>query len=219
MDHEVKIRKKHALNHDVVQFRLERPKGYEFVAGQAIELTVRKPTEKGPGPFTFTGLNTDEDLELTIKIYRERNGLTAALEKLNVGDTVVITDPWDSFIDRGSGVFIAGGAGITPFIALLRQMHKDGKVGESRLIFSNKTRADIFLDDELKSILGDRYVNYISYDDQRRTERYIDEAFLRQYIRDVKQPFYVCGPPGFTDSVQGILKGMGASEQMVNISL
>jgi ferredoxin-NADP reductase len=134
MNHEVIILRKKSLNHDVIQFRLERPVEYQFVAGQAIELMLNEPVSKGPAPFTFTGLNTDAYLELTIKIYEEHRNLTAALAKLNVGDKLTITDPWDSYINKGPGVFLVGGAGITPFVALLRQMQVEGNAEESWLL-------------------------------------------------------------------------------------
>jgi ferredoxin-NADP reductase len=193
MKHEVKILSKRNLNHDVIQFRLERPVGYQFVAGQAIELMLSEPVSKGPAPFTFTGLNTDPYLELTIKIYEEHKSLTAALSRLNVGDTVMITDPWDSFINSGPGIFLAGGSGITPFVALLRQMQKEGKVGNSWLFFSNKTSDDVFLHAELKNILGDHYVNVITRDENGEDSHYIDEALLKKYVKDLSQPFMYAG--------------------------
>jgi ferredoxin-NADP reductase len=218
MNHEIQILSKQQLTHDVIQFHFQRPAGYEFNAGQAIELMLHQPG-KGPAPFTFTGLNSSPYLELTIKIYEAHHGLTLALSQLNIGDKVLITDPWDSFHNKGSGVFIAGGAGITPFIALLRQLRVDKALGKSWLFFSNKTRDDIFMHDELKKILGDRYVDVITRDSNGNITGHIDEAFLRRNISDFKQPFYVCGPPGFTEAIQQTLVKIGAAEQMVNISL
>lgn len=218
MRHPVKILNKKKLNHDVIQLHLKRPRGYQFNAGQAIELTLEKPERLGPSPFTFTGLNGAADLELTIKIYEEHGGLTAALSKLHAGDDVFITDPWDSFINKGAGVFIAGGAGVTPFIAMLRQMHADGSIGDSLLFFSNKTSDDIFLHDELKNMLQDHYIDILTRENNGSPER-IDEALLHKHIKRTNQPFYVCGPPGFIDAIQHLLTKIGAREEAVNISL
>jgi propane monooxygenase reductase component len=216
MNHEVKILAKTPLNHNVIQFRLERPLNYQFSAGQAIELTLMNPVAKGPAPFTFTGLNSKPDLELTIKIYNDHHGLTESLANLSIGEKVLITDPWDSFTNKGPGIFIAGGAGITPFIALLRQMKVDSAVGDSQLFFSNKTPQDVFLHNELKNILGDRYVDIITRDENGQR---IDEEFIQKSVKDLSQPFYVCGPPGFVDLIRDLLKKVGASEQMINVSL
>lgn len=219
MNHEVRISDKTSLNHDVLRLRLERPAGYEFLAGQAIELSFDQPVSRGPAPFTFTGLTTQPYLELIIKIYRQRNGLTAALERLNPGDTVRITDPWDSYTNNGPGVFLAGGAGITPFVALLRQMQADNRVGESWLFFSNKTSGDVFLHDELKDMLGDRYVDVITDEGNGNQSRYLNAGLLSKYRLDPAQPFYVCGPPGFVDAIQNTLGELGVSHQMVHVSL
>jgi len=218
MDHQVKILSKEALNHDVIRFRLEKPKDYSFIAGQAIELTIEEPEKRGPGPFTFTALNTMPYLELMTKIYRDRNGLTAALAEKAVGDKVLIGDPWDSFVNKGPGAFIAGGAGITPFIALMRQFKADGNIGTSQLLFFNKTTNDIFLRDELSDLLGARYVNILTREQNGHPKPTLDDKLLSKHITDFSQPFYLCGPPGFVEKAQSILARLGVKEETVNVS-
>ncbi len=218
MDHRIKILSKESLNHDVIRFRLEKPKDYSYVAGQAIELTIDEPETYGPGPFTFTALNTMPYLELMTKIYSERNGLTAALAKKAIGDKVVIGDPWDSFVNKGPGVFIAGGAGITPFVALLRQFKADGNIGTSQLLFFNKTTNDIFLRDEFSDILGSRYVNILTREQNGGPKPVVDEKLLSKHVSDFTQPFYICGPPGFVEKAQATLASLGAKEETVNVS-
>jgi ferredoxin-NADP reductase len=44
---------------------------------------------------------------------------------------------------KGEGVFIAGGAGVTPFIAILRQLQAENKTTTN--YFTNKTANDIIL--------------------------------------------------------------------------
>jgi predicted ferric reductase len=45
--------------------------------------------------------------------------------KLKHGDELIIRDVWGAIEYKGEGVFIAGGAGVTPFIAILRQLQAD----------------------------------------------------------------------------------------------
>src|SRR6202000_1098365 len=111
-------------------------------------------------PFTFTGLNEWDHLEFTIKIYPERHGVTEQLGLLRNGDEVVLHDVWGAIQYKGEGTFIAGGAGITPFIAILRQLRRDGALGNNRLIFSNKTEKDIILKDQWDEWLGPK-VQYL----------------------------------------------------------
>ena len=192
MSHEVKILNKQRLNHDVMEFHLERPAGYHFNAGQAIELTVNAPSQQGPAPFTFTGLDSDSTLQLIIKIYRDHDGITVALEKKNVGDTVVIGDPWDSFVNKGPGLFIAGGAGITPFVALLRQLAVEKNIDNSHLIFSNKTSQDVFLHEEFKRLLGNRYVDIVTRKDKSGAHVELKDHLAKKFAANPALPVYVC---------------------------
>jgi predicted ferric reductase len=41
---------------------------------------------------------------------------------------LIIRDVWGAIEYKGEGVFIAGGAGVTPFIAILRQLQADDKL-------------------------------------------------------------------------------------------
>ena len=221
MEHEAKIKDKKWLTHDVIQFTIEKPENFSYSAGQAIEATLNDPKFKDDwSPFTLTSLNRDEYLQFTIKIYSDHKGMTLALAKLNVGESFIITDPWDSFKNKGPGVFIAGGTGVTPFIALLRQMNVDGNVKGSTLIFSNKTGKDIFLYDEFKRILGEKFINVLT---REKKEPYlygrINKEFLKNHIFNFNQPFYLCGPDNFADDIMKYLKELGAADDLVNISL
>ena len=221
MDHQVKIIHKKWLTHNVMQLRLEKPEKYSFEAGQALEATIDHPEFKDyKSPFTLTCLNDQDFLELTIKVYPKHEGLTLALSKLYEGDHFTISAPFDTFKNQGAGVFIAGGTGVTPFIALLRQMYKDHKIGGSSLFFANKTEKDIFLNDEFNKMLGDNFVNILS---QEKKAPYlhgkIDTAFLKKHLADFKQPFYLCGPENFAEDIQKSLRELGAGEELIQVSL
>jgi ferredoxin-NADP reductase len=160
MSHTVKIISIDPVTHDVNRYRVEKPKGFSFTPGQATDLSINQPKWKDKkNPFTFTCLNTDPYLEFTMKSYIDsEEGVTDHLRKLKPGDEFIISDAWGAIEYKGPGYFIAGGAGITPFIAILRQLHKDGKIGYNKLFFSNKTAADIILADEFKQMLGDNAI-------------------------------------------------------------
>jgi ferredoxin-NADP reductase len=42
--------------------------------------------------------------------------------KVKPGDQLIIRDVWGAITYKGKGVFIAGGAGITPFISIFRDL-------------------------------------------------------------------------------------------------
>jgi len=217
MDQIVKIISIKPVTHNVKQFRLEKPEGYHFISGQATEVSINKPEWKEEKrPFTFTSLNEYPYLEFTIKIYDDHNGVTNALGKLNVGDELIIRDVWGAISYEGEGYFIAGGAGITPFIAILRQLQKQNAVDNNVLLFSNRTSKDIILKDELKNILG---ANAIFTTTEEKTGEYesqrINENFLKQHIKDFEKHFYICGPDAMVVDITNMLTKLGAKADAV----
>lgn len=217
MEQIVKILSAKYVTHNVRQFRLEKPSGYSFIPGQATELSINiDGWQDEKRPFTFTCLNSDDYLEFTIKTYTDHDGVTNQLGKLNAGDEVIIRDVWGAIEYKGEGYFIAGGAGITPFLAILRQLNNDGAIGNNKLFFSNKTDKDIILGDELKSILGSNAVFTITgQKDSMYDQRRINADFLKAEIKDFSKHFYVCGPDAMVEEISGLLAELGADAESV----
>lgn len=215
MSYKVGIKSIEQITHDVKQFTYEKPKGFTFTPGQATEVSINKEGWKDEKrPFTFTSLNENPNLQFTIKIYEDHNGVTNQIGKLKVGDEFIIDDPWGTIQYKGPGVFLAGGAGVTPFIAILRKLHKDDELEGNKLIFSNKTAQDVILRGEFERMLGDDFISVLT--DEKGTGKdifldgFIDKKFLEEKIDDFDQPFYVCGPPDFSDAIMKYLKDLGA---------
>src|SRR5262245_8785200 len=139
-EHIVKIIAKKKVTHNVNSYRLNKPSNYEFIPGQATEVSINKPQwVQERRPFTFTSLNNEPFLEFTIKSYTDHNGVTNELSRVQVGDELIVRDIWGAIEYKGPGDFIAGGAGVTPFIAILRDLHSKNQVNGNKLFFSNKT--------------------------------------------------------------------------------
>jgi ferredoxin-NADP reductase len=109
---------------------------------------------------------------------------------------------------------LAGGAGVTPFISILRALHAQGKIGRNRLFFSNKTTADIILKEEFENMLGYNFFNILSSEQAvGYAHGRITKDFLQKHIEDFSQPFYVCGPDAFTASILEALQELGAKPE------
>lgn len=215
MSHTVVIKDICNVTHDVKRLRLEKPSGYSFTPGQATEVAVdRDGWRDEKRPFTFTSLQSDSFLEFIIKIYPDHDGVTEQIGQLTEGDALIIGNPWGTIEYKKEGIFLAGGAGVTPFIAILRDLHNKDEIGNNQLIFSNKTEEDIILKNEFESILGSQFINVITREepsgDHIFLDSEIDKAFLKSHINDFSQAFYVCGPDAFNDSIMNVLKELGA---------
>jgi len=218
-EHIVKILKTEYVTHNVKRFTLSKPDSYKFKPGQATDIVINLPEWKEERrPFTFTSLNEWDHLEFTIKIYSDHNGVTNKLGTLLAGDELILHDIWGAIRYKGEGIFIAGGAGVTPFIAIFRQLQEDRKLGNNKLIFSNRTVKDIILKNEFEKMLGENFINTITGE---KTEKYdnrkIDESYLKEKIKDLSQYFYICGPDAMIENVKDILLHLGADENKIVI--
>jgi ferredoxin-NADP reductase len=208
--HIVKIISAQPVTHDVKRFRIEKPNDYQYTPGQATDVAINKTGwEKELRPFTFTSLNSDEWLEFTIKRYADHNGVTNLLHQLEAGDEILIHDVWGAIEYKGPGYFIAGGAGITPFIAILRELHQQNKLAGNVLFFSNKTAADIIYHEELVAMLGDNVHFLLS----REKNQHLNKEYLQSNITDFSKHFYVCGPDKMIADINASLEELGATTE------
>ena len=205
------------LTHDVLQIRTNKPSDLTFKPGQATEIAIKEEGwEKEGRPFTFTSLPEEKDLEFVIKTYTDHDGVTNKLLDLREGDKLLQTDVFGSIHFKGEGTFIAGGAGLTPLISIIRDRENKGESVNNQLFFANKTQEDIILKDELEDRLGDNFVNVLS---QEKTDDYsygrIDQSFLKEHITNLDQKFYICGPDKMTESVANDLMSIGVEKDNI----
>jgi ferredoxin-NADP reductase len=207
----VKIISTEYVTHDVKRFQVEKPDDFVFSPGQATELSINKEGWRDKkNPFTFTSLPDAPYLEFVIKVYAEHQAVTQQLGLLNEGDEIILREAWGAIEYKGSGYFIAGGAGITPFLAILRHLKEQGRVADNTLFFSNKTDRDIILADELKSMLGDNAQFTVTRQkDSAFDHRKINEAYLKSEVKDFGKHFYVCGPDAMVSEITETLEKLG----------
>ncbi|WP_395056637.1 hypothetical protein [Flavobacterium sp.] len=69
-------------------------------------------------PFIFTDLRDQKYLEFMIKIYRDHDEVTNKIGGINARGELILYDIFGAIQFKNSEVFIATGAGITPFITI-----------------------------------------------------------------------------------------------------
>lgn len=217
--HSVKILAIADVTHNVRRYTLEKPPGYSFKPGQATEVSLDEDGWRDrKHPFTFTALSDEPTLELTIKSYFNTggDGVTERLYGYKPGQSLILRDVWGTITYKGLGTFIAGGAGVTPFIAILRDLHHSRKMEAHTLIVSNRTEADIILREEFESFRGLTTIWTVTDDPQSSLlhER-IDAKFLEKHVPSFDQNFYLCGPDDMVKQLRGTLKDLGANVENV----
>lgn len=215
--HIVKVLAANYITHDVKRFVVEKPVGFQYQSGENVMIALNKTGwESQQRPFTFTSLNEWPYLEFIIKIYNDHDGVTKELGMTNAGEEFILFDVFGSIHYKGPGVFIAGGAGITPFISIFRDLYMNGEIKGNKLILSNKSAEDIIMPFELNNMLGSNFMNVftrqgvIGFLDRR-----IDRRMLIRLVGDFSSHFYVCGPKQFVEEIRGDLISLGASADVI----
>ncbi len=217
MAHLVKIKSIEPLTHDVIKLVLEKPEGITFIPGQATDIAINKPgLENEWRTFTFTSLPEENFLEFNIKTYSDHQGITHKLRSLNAGDEVFVGDVYGDIHYKGEGIFIAGGAGITPFIAILKNLEKKGQLGKNKLIFGNKTQHDIIQKALLSKMLGSRFINVLANEQVYGYEHgFIDAELIKKHSETALKYYYLCGPPPMMNAVEKHLSALGVEPQYI----
>ena len=218
MEHRTTILMTEFVTHDVKRFIVKKPETFSFMPGQGVELVIDQEewrSEEGR-PFTPTSLASDRVLEFIIKRYPEHKAVTDKLHSLKAGDNLLMSDPFGTISYRGPGVFIGAGAGITPFLAIFRQLAIDSTIDRQSLIFSNKTPADVICEKELRFYFDGRgrFICTREGGPGYESER-IDRNYLERILTDNGMHVYVCGPDGFVGDVVAIVKDLGFKAEAV----
>ena len=215
--HNVKVKSINHITHDVLKIVTEKPKQFIFVPGQATEVSINKSDWKNEKrPFTFTSLPENDYLEFTIKTYPLKKGVTNQLLQLKINDELILHEVFGAIAYKGEGVFIAGGAGVTPFISIFRYLQSKSEIANNKLIFANKTKDDIILAEEFKSLLGTNFINILS---DEKADGYahgqISQNFLKTYINSSSKHIYICGPPPMMDAIEKELANLNVNKKII----
>ncbi len=203
--------------HNVVHIKAEKPEGFSFKPGQAVDVALDNPEWKNElRPFTFTSLPSEENLEFYIKTYTDHEGVTKQIGKLKAGDYLLLGEVFGAIQYKGEGIFIAGGAGLTPMLAILRSLKEQNKIAQNKLIFANKKEEDIIAKELLESILGQNLIHILSVENKNKyAHGFINKDFIQQHLDNKESYFYVCGPDPMMEAVLKELKEMGVDSSKI----
>ncbi len=213
------LKEKSPVTHDTYRLVFDRPEGFEFESGQCTHFAFdRDGWRDEDRPFTMTSQPEERDrVEFVIKTYPDHDeGMTKHIPEMTPGDKVIGDAPGGAITDKGPGVFIAGGAGVTPYIPILRRRAKDGDLAGCTLIYSNQTEKDIILREEWEQMDGLETVFTVT--DQADADvdtRMIDAEFLKDHLGDKDRRFYICGPKEMVNDVREALKDAGVDQDNI----
>ncbi|MCB1363507.1 MAG: flavodoxin reductase [Rhodobacteraceae bacterium] len=216
MAYRLTLKKIEPVTHDTHHLVFDRPEGFDYSPGQGVELHLLKDGwEKKGRPFTPITLPHEPDLEFIIKSYPDHKGVTEQIGRMKPGDEVEMKGPFGAISDQGPGVFIAGGAGVTPMIAVLRKrLHDHGTLSGSTLVFANKTEADIIWRDRFEAMEGLATAFVVDEPGASVPRQRLDRDYLRRFVK-ADSRCYLCGPPPMMRAVSEALHDLGVADAQI----
>jgi propane monooxygenase reductase subunit len=213
----------HDLRHLVV--RLVEPEEIKFFPGQYMDFQV--PGHDATRSFSMANTpNRDGLFEFVIKVYP--GGLfSSLLPSIQIGDRLGVEGPFGAFRLRESSsadlLFVGGGAGIAPLLALLRSMSERGIERKVTFYYGARTRRDLCFREELdrlqEELPGLTFVPALSEptaDDGWEGETgLITDVVARREAALAGVDAYVCGPPPMVEAAIGTLIRLGRSEDHI----
>ncbi|HEV7735025.1 MAG TPA: ferredoxin reductase [Candidatus Binatia bacterium] len=190
-----------------------------FRAGQHVVVTLEVDGRRLSRTFSLSGGEDDRTLRLTIG--RQPNGrVTGALhDRIRPGDILEISQAHGDFVlpddERVPLLLVAGGTGITPFLAMLRTLAARGARRDVVLLNWAPRAAELIARHELTTLpnrlLGLRVHTAYTREGMDR----FSAAGVESVVPDFRQRLtYVCGPDALTDAVAACWRDAGLTERL-----
>jgi predicted ferric reductase len=201
--------------------------GLRFEAGQFAWLTARRsPFAAHEHPFSFSSSSEQHGrVEFGIK---ELGDFTATVKDLPLGQLVYIDGPYGSLSpgrhrDVAQDVLIAGGAGISPMMSILRSMADRGDTRPVLLIYGTQDWEGASYREELAA-LGERLNLQVVHVVERPPEGwqgetgYVTREMLARYLPStgVRYRVYISGPTGMLNAMERALEALGVPPALIH---
>ncbi len=211
---DVRVAKITPVAEKVKRFRFERMDGKlfpVFSGGAHVVVAMRDGDILRRNPYSLMSSPHDQSAyEISVlRVEHSRGGSAFLHEKLKLGDVVTISQPINLFpydVRGRKHIFLAGGIGITPFMAMMDQMSREGSNFELHFAVRDRKHGAYWQE------LTDRYGAH-------RVKIYVDaeKLFIPVDALLANQPLgthlYVCGPSGMIDGVLGKATALGWPKQ------
>lgn len=209
-----------------VAFHFTRPAGFDFKAGQTIDLTLPGAAgEAAAARHTFSLVSAPYENGLTIATRMRPSAYKRSLASMPIGAMAGLEGPFGSLtlhVNRARpAVLVAGGIGITPLVSILRQACHDRLNQVFVLLHSNRSpREAPFLEElrrlerRLESLRVIATMTHAGGDPSHGSPTgRIDGVLLAAAMTSLVAPIcYVTGAPAFVASMREVLNALDVTD-------
>ncbi|MXS86012.1 oxidoreductase [Nitrosomonas sp. HPC101] len=219
--YDVMLLQKKEIAEGTMEFTLEKPKGFEYRAGQYGDLVLPPSTglddSNNKHGFSFVSAPFESTLRMATRM---RDSLyKRAAARVPEGAMVQLLALWGDFtLQKNEAVpvvFITGGIGITPVRSIIAQATHDRTNHKITLIYANRTLAQAAYIDELERLAAENE-NFTFVSVYTSTQGHVNADLIRQHVPDIAASrYYLSGPESMVKAMRALLLEIGADEDNI----
>ncbi|MDP3073777.1 MAG: ferredoxin reductase family protein [Opitutaceae bacterium] len=203
---------------------------FDFLPGQFQFLTFRRAAHLPVEEHHWTISSSPTETGVLRTTIKESGDFTATIGETKPGDTALVCGPFGRFSyalhpEQRDLVFLAGGIGITPLMAMLRHIRDTQAKRTVTLLYGNTNEQDITFRDELAEmertgVASLKVVHILSKPSAEwRGERgRLDAEMVAKLCRPlgVDRAYYLCAPPAAMSQAIRVLRQAGVPPRRIH---
>jgi ferredoxin-NADP reductase len=227
----IQLHRRETVAERTMAFHFDRPAGFEFKAGQTLDLTLIDPAETDAegNTRTFSIASAPQAPDLFFATRIRTSAFKRVLSSVPIETSVEAEGPMGSFTLHRNvtkpAVFLAGGIGITPFRSIIHDAAARNLPQQLWLFYSNNRPEDAAFLDDLKIVAGTTPSFHFvpTMTDMAESKQpwdgetgFIDREMLTRHLPQLAGAvYYVAGPPAMVTAMRDMLMGAGIDEDDV----
>lgn len=185
-----------------------------FRAGQYVSLQAKIGDSLVSRPYSISS-SPDEALEGRLSLGIEDAGFFSGYmnNEAKIGDRFVMTEPsgefhYENIRDKKNIVCIAGGSGITPFLAMAKSVAEGNEDYNMTLFYGAKDFENLAYRDELEVLKksGVQIIYVLETAHEGCEQGFVTAKMLEKYVDINASTFFMCGPVAMYASILDELK-------------
>lgn len=226
--YKTQLRWREQVAEGTMAFQFAKPPGFTHQAGQSMTLTLVDPphTDDAGNARTFTIASSPHEPELMIATRMRDSAFKRVLRDLPIGAGLSMAGPEGDMVldehDERPAVLLAGGIGITPFLAMTRHALETDLERPIHLFYASRRPEEAAYLEELGEMpTVNPYFHFIPVMSEAKASGtawrgelgHIDAAMLARYLPDLLLPvYYFAGPPAMTEAMDALLTEIGVGQ-------
>lgn len=211
-----------------MSFHFERPAGFEWRAGQSLDLYLVNPpeTDEEGNSRAFSIVAAPHEEEIAIATRMRDTAFKRVLKAAEVGMPVEIDGPFGDFVlhtkCERAAIFLVGGIGITPFYSMMKEATQKNSEHRIYLFYSNRRPEDTVFLKEIRELASrnPRITFVPTMTDMDKSQEHWDgergfvtREMIERHAPDTKDAvYYTAGPAAMVKAMRELLNAAGISD-------